>query len=432
MNRYSSTKGSKLEWIGDIPEHWDIKKLKFTTIHKTEKCPRKSDLPYIGLENIEPKTGKLISVNNEMEESDAKKFLKEDVLFGKLRPYLAKVLLCNFNGRCSGEFLVLKGKEYLPDFLQFLLLSDGFIKTVDSSTYGAKMPRAEWEFIGNMKMPILPFNSQREISQFLSKNIAHIEENIVLTRQVIRLLRERRQVLINHLVTRGLNPTVSMKDSGIVWIGEVPEHWKIGRIKNYASKIGSGVTPKGGGEVYVEKGIPLIRSQNVHFDELVLDDVVYISHEIHDQMKDTRLRAFDVLLNITGASLGRCVVVPKDFGEGNVSQHVCIIRPKATLNARFLCFYLSSTPIQSFIYAVQVGASRQGLTFEDIGSLTILFPPTVNEQNEIVEYLDMITSKINIVIKNIRQQIEKLQEYRQSLISSVVTGKIDVGEKIME
>jgi len=161
-------KDSGISWIGQIPSDWVIKKLKFSTFHRTQKSPKNSKLPYVGLENVEPATGKLLSVNDEMEESDAKKFKKHDVLFGKLRPYLAKVILSDFAGRCTGEFLILKGREYHPKFLQFLLLSDGFIKIVDSSTYGAKMPRAEWEFIGNMKLPIPPLNVQKKLFEFIS------------------------------------------------------------------------------------------------------------------------------------------------------------------------------------------------------------------------------------------------------------------------
>ena len=194
-------KDTGIDWIGNIPEHWEMKKLKFTTIHKTEKSPKNSNLPYIGLENIEPKTGKLILMNDKMEESDAKIFLKEDVLFGKLRPYLAKVLFCDFKGRCSGEFLVLRGKEYVPRFFQYLLLSDGFIKTVSSATYGVKMPRTEWEFIGNMKMPIPPINSQEKIFQFLDSKTFKIDLFIKKIESQIEKLEEFRQSLILSAVT---------------------------------------------------------------------------------------------------------------------------------------------------------------------------------------------------------------------------------------
>ena len=111
--------------------------------------------------------------------------------------------------------------------------------------------------------------------------------------------------------------------------------WPVDRIKDHVVKIGSGITPSGGAASYLDSGVPLLRSQNVHFEGLRLEDVAYIAKETHDEMNGTKLRARDVLLNITGASIGRCAFVPDGFGEGNVNQHVCILRPAATLNYKF-------------------------------------------------------------------------------------------------
>jgi type I restriction enzyme S subunit len=221
-----------------------------------------------------------------------------------------------------------------------------------------------------------------------------------------------------------------MKDSGIEWIGNIPKHWNIGKLRNYVIKIGSGITPRDGGDTYVENGIPLISSQNVHFDGLRLDDVTYIPPTIHEQMKSSRVQKLDVLMNKTGASLGRCTVVPSDLGEANVNQHVCIIRPRSELSSRFLSFYLASSPLQSFIYALQVGASRQGLTYEDIGSLHILIPP-LDEQDKVANYLEEVSSHLDIIIKKMEKQIEKLNEYQRSLIFMVLTGKVDIRQEMI-
>ena len=139
MKQYLQTKNSDVEWIGKIPEHWEIKRLKFSTNLITKKSDDSLDsLDYVGLENIESNTTQLIDVNSQMKDSDAKLFEKHNVLFGKLRPYLAKVWKADFNGRCSNEFLVLKSTDYESDFLKFLLICDGSIKIIDSSTYVQK------------------------------------------------------------------------------------------------------------------------------------------------------------------------------------------------------------------------------------------------------------------------------------------------------
>ena len=200
---YPKMKDSGVDWIGKIPEHWEFKKrLKFSTYLRSNKSRNELDvMSYVGLENVESSTGKLIDVNDEMNDADAKLFKKNDVLLGKLRPYLAKVWLAEFSGRCSSEFLVLKGIDYEPKFLSFLLLSDSSIKTIDSSTYGAKMPRAEWDFIGNMRFPIPPVKEQKQIVKFLDEKILQINKIMKKNNLKIPLLEEYIQSLIFSAVT---------------------------------------------------------------------------------------------------------------------------------------------------------------------------------------------------------------------------------------
>lgn len=150
--------------------------------------------------------------------------------------------------------------------------------------------------------------------------------------------------------------------------------WPIDRIKDHATKIGSGITPSGGATSYLESGIPLLRSQNIHFDGLRLDDVAFISEETHNEMRGTQLCAHDVLLNITGASIGRCTFVPDGFGEGNVNQHVCIIRPGPKLSYRFLAYCLSAPWGQDQVFSSFTGASRQGLGQRDLGEIQVPLP----------------------------------------------------------
>jgi len=226
-------KDSGIPSIGKIPDEWSTKKLKFSVFHRTKKSTgNSSNLPYVGLENVEQGNGKLIDTNKEMNESDAKLFLKGDVLFGKLRPYLAKVVKMDFDGRCSSEFLVLEGKDYDSKFLLYLLLSDGSIKRINATTYGAKMPRADWSLIGNMLFPSVDTNTQKIISTFLENETSIIDSQIQHNQKLIELLKEKWQTIINQAVTKGLDPTVPMKDSGIDWIGKIPEHWKVNRLKN--------------------------------------------------------------------------------------------------------------------------------------------------------------------------------------------------------
>jgi type I restriction enzyme S subunit len=200
--------------------------------------------------------------------------------------------------------------------------------------------------------------------------------------------------------------------------------WPIDRIKDHTEKIGSGVTPSGGATSYLDIGIPLLRSQNVHFDGLRLDDVAYISEETHDEMRGTKLRECDVLLNITGASIGRCSFVPDGFGEGNVNQHVCIIRPTAKLNYRFLTYCLSAPWGQDQIFSSFTGASRQGLGQRDLGEIRVPLP-LLAEQQRIAAYLDASCAAIDGAIRAKRRQLEVLDDLRKSIIHKAVTRGLD-------
>ena len=196
--------------------------------------------------------------------------------------------------------------------------------------------------------------------------------------------------------------------------------WPVDRIKDIVWKIGSGITPSGGAASYLDAGIPLLRSQNVHFDGLRLDDVAYIAEETHEEMRGTKLRARDVLLNITGASIGRCAFVPDGFGEGNVNQHVCIIRPATKLNYRFLTYCLSAPWGQDQVFSSFTGASRQGLGQRDLGEIQVPVPP-LPEQQCIAAYLEASCAAIDSAVAAKRRQLETLDTLRKTTIAQAVT-----------
>lgn len=203
-------------------------------------------------------------------------------------------------------------------------------------------------------------------------------------------------------------------------LNEVPEHWELRRMKFNVSKVGSGITPKGGAESYEAEGIPLLRSQNVHFNGLRLDDVVFIDEETHAQMGNSQVLPGDVLLNITGASIGRCFYVDESLGHANVNQHVCIIRPEPGLLTRFLFYVLSSELGQQQIKIEQGGSGREGLNFVSLKNFSIPFLPKENQQ-KIANFLDWKTGQIDALIAKKKLLIEKLQEQRSAVITQSVT-----------
>lgn len=192
-------KDSGVEWIGEIPEGWEVKKLKHSLKSISEKTISKnSDYIYLGMENIESKTGKRI-VSETQTEGLSNKFKVGDILFGKLRPYLAKVFLATFEGICSTEFIVFRTQQ--PQYYHKLLLSDAFINLVDSSTYGAKMPRANSDWIGEQFIPIPQKHEQKRISNYIETQAVKIDKVISLQETQIEKLKEYKSILIDSAVT---------------------------------------------------------------------------------------------------------------------------------------------------------------------------------------------------------------------------------------
>jgi len=201
-------------------------------------------------------------------------------------------------------------------------------------------------------------------------------------------------------------------------LGWIPEDWKLISLGNAAQKIGSGKTPKGGQSVYKKNGRPLVRSQNVGWGHLILQDIAFIDDELHDTFKSTELHVHDVLLNITGASIGRSALATKRVAGGNVNQHVCIIRPTTSINPSYLVSYLSSARGQNQIDNFQAGGNRQGLNFSQIRSFSIPLPP-LPEQQKIAQIL----TTWDKAISKTEQLITKKKQSKKGLMQQLLTGK---------
>lgn len=427
MNIYDEYKESGIEWIGQIPKHWEIKRNKYLFSYKKGKNPKNltleqtsdEDFIYLSMDYLRQKKNSI-------------------TFYSKNEDYVLvndSDLLLLWDGSKAGEFILGKKgilsstmvkifpkKIISKNYLHFL--SNEIQRFIQSKTIGMGIPHISSEVLSNMKCGFPPLQEQEQIANYLDIQTQKIDKLIENTQNQIKQLKEYEKSLINKVVTKGLNENVELKDSNIEWIGKIPKHWQDKRLKQITYKIGSGVTPKGGSLIYLDKGIPLIRSQNVHFDGLKLEDVAYISNEIYNKMINVSIKKFDILLNITGASIGRCFYFLNQFEKGVVNQHVAIIRSK-NIFYKFLNYCISSNLIQNKIQSQQDGSSREGLNFFQLGNFKITYPP-LEEQKEIAEYLDNKTIKIQTLIKNKEKQVQLYQELRKTIINNGVTGKVKV------
>ena len=450
MKPYPSYKNSGVECVGDIPTDWQVKRVKYLLnsydgikigpFGSALKLDTLSDsgIKIYGQANI-IKDDFTLGHRYLTVEQFNKNFTQYEIIDGDVLVTMmgttgkSKVFNDAYEkGILDSHLLRLRfNKLKLSSHLFSILLqqSDYIFQQLKLSSKGSIMEGLNSSIVRELSVITPPPHEQTGVLSYLDAKTQKIDKLITLTEQKIEFLKEQRIALINHCVTKGLNPNVEMKDSGVEWIGEIPKHWSSISLRYYLTKTGSGVTPRGGGEVYSEEGVKFLRSQNIHFGGLRLDDVVFITETIHNNMKNSQIKRGDVLLNITGGSIGRCCVVGIS-DEMNVNQHVSILRTKESLLNHFLNYFLSSSIGQEQVVFNQTGANREGLTSENIKNFKLALPNLV-EQQEIIEHLDIKTQKIESTIDKESQRIELLKEYRQSLISEVVTGKIDVRDEVI-
>jgi type I restriction enzyme S subunit len=422
MNKYQSYKPSGVEWIGNIPSHWNFIKTNILTenldgkrvpLNSEERGEMEGVYPYWGSNGIVDYVNQFI-------------FNEEIVLVGEDgSPFFDRLKDVSFYVNepvwVNNHIHILKPKErILPKYLTHSFNCVDYKEYITGSTRD-KLTQSDLKRISHC---VPPLQEQHQIVQYLDEKTELIDKLISTKERKITILKQQRTSLINQVVTKGLNPNVKMKDSGVEWIGEIPEGWKISKLGFYTTKIGSGSTPKGGSEIYPDSGIPFIRSQNVHFNGLRLNDVSFIDFETHKSMKGSKVIKNDVLLNITGGSIGRCCIVEIE-GEMNVNQHVSIIRTTFELVNYFLNYNLNSDLGQSQVLFNLTGGNREGLTIDGIRNFRITIPP-LKEQYQIVEHLNSKTKEIDDLVNLEQKKIDILKDYRQSLISEVVTGKIKV------
>lgn len=279
---------------------------------------------------------------------------------------------------------------------------------------------------GNIKLPFPNINTQKSITVYLDNKCERIDAIITDIQSEIDTLEKYKRSVITEAVTQGLDKDVEMKDSGIEWIGKIPYTWHVGRIKFYIDKVGSGKTPKGDENLYTQGEILFLRSQNIFDTGIVLDEEpTVITDAIDAEMANTRVLFGDVLLNITGGSIGRCCIY-KFKNRANVNQHVCIIRTKKDkiLPAYMHYFWISNLG-QTAINLYQTGGNREGMSADAIKNTPIPIM-SIQEQKDIVQHLDDKCSNIDIAVSQKQNQLNILNNYKKSLIYEYVTGKKEV------
>lgn len=427
MKSYASYKPSGVPWLGEVPAHWQVEKLKFQACLRREKTVGTNGARYVGMEHVLSKVGKFNPVldgTQEEAESTVNVFSKGDVLFGKLRPYLAKCVVADTDGVCSSEFLVLSpSDEVVPAYLNATMLMQEFIDAVDASTYGAKMPRADWGFIGQQRLPLPPPDEQQAIADYLDAETARIDTLIHEKDELIGLLREWRQSVIAEY-TSGATQSQGKKATDNVHMPWIPSDWSMVRLGKYA-RIGNGSTPLKDNASYWEGGtFPWLNSAVVNRDtvdegsEYVTDVALHACH-----LPIVEPGALLVALTGQGKTRGQVTVLRI---QATINQHLAYLAlDEARFDADFLFWALTGMYAALRMVSDGQGGTKGALTCEDLARFQVPMP-SLTVQQEIVSAVSRETAKIDELIAHTHDEIGLLKELRAATIADAVLGRIDV------
>jgi type I restriction enzyme, S subunit len=429
FRRYARYKVSGVAWLGAVPDHWTVLRFqRCVDVAEGQVDPEDADfarMPLIAPNHIESATGRLIGLESATEQGAASgKYLCKagDVVYSKIRPALRKVCIAPEDCLCSADMYPLRPHSGLTNaFLFWLILSEEFSSLAVLESDRVAMPKINRESLKAVAIAVPPTHEQDFISEFLDRETAKTDALVAEQRRLIELLKEKRQAVISHAVTKGLNPDAPMKPSGIEWLGDVPEHWSVKRLKHISPfmTVGIVVNPS---TFVAEEGFPFIYGGDIREGVIDWKNARCIDTESSDSNAKTRLKAGDLLTVRVGAP-GVTAVVPVECEGGNCAS-VMLIR-QGNFNSQWLCYAMNTRIVRFQVEVVQYGAAQEQFNISHAVKFWTPTPPRA-EQDEIAHFVELETSRFDELTAEAQQAIDLLQERRTALISTAVTGKIDV------
>jgi len=433
---YPEYKDSGIEWIGEIPRHWDSQRLKYLSSLNDETLGETTnpdfEMLYVDIGNVDAIQG--IQHKERLTFEDApsrarRKVRHGDVIVSTVRTYLraiAPIIKPEANMIVSTGFAVIRPRNRLESqFALYALRAPYFVEEVVANSVGVSYPAINASELATFFIALPSRDEQRAIAAFLDRQTAHIDALIAKKERQIELLQEKRAALISHAVTKGLDPTVPMKDSGVEWLGKIPAHWEIKKLRRVVAKF---VDYRGRTPEKVESGVPLITARNIkngHID-FSLSTEYMRKDEYHDWMVRGWPEIGDVLVT-TEAPLGETAQVINT--RIALAQRIILLKVNVSrmINA-YLKYHFLSASGQGELWSRATGSTAVGIRADRFKDSLVTVPP-LEEQKEIVYLLDNEIVGLEKPLQKIEQSIERLQEYRTALISAAVTGKIDVRQE---
>jgi type I restriction enzyme S subunit len=431
LKPYPEYKDSGLPWLGEVPAHWGIRRN--GGLFQQRNDSGNNELPILevslrtGVRVRDFATSKRKQVMTD--HSKYKRAGQGDLVYNMMRMWQGAAGIAPVSGLVSPAYVVCRALPGIdPDYFSRLFKTDDYLAEIDAASRGIVKDRNRlyWDQFKQICSPLPPASEQAAIARFLAWATNRLDRAIRAKRRIIALLQEQKQAIIHRAVTRGLDPFVPLKDSGIPWLGEIPEHWEVRQVRRVANFVTSG--SRGWADYYSDSGLVFIQSGNLGRDmALKFHYIQHVQPPSGAEGERTLVQTDDLLICITGALTGNVVHVDVDLpGPSFVNQHVALVRVSRQLvKPRFLAFTLRSGIGQSQLKTSEYGGTKQGLGLGDVKDVCFPLPPH-DEQQKIIIHLDARLAVFSTAISRLESEITLLREYRTRLIADVVTGKLDV------
>ncbi|TPT53245.1 restriction endonuclease subunit S [Acinetobacter baumannii] len=414
FKQYPSYKPSGVEWLGDVPEHWQQKPIwsLFKRIKRTN-FPTERLLSVYRDYGVIPKDSRDDNHNRASEDLTPYQLVcANDLVINKMKAWQGSIAISELRGIVSPAYYIYQPKaEYHSKYIHFLIRSAYYIQSYKNYSKGIRVNQwdLESEAFTHIDLLLPSLDEQQKIVAFLDTETTRIDNLIAKQEKLIELLEEQRKSIISHAVTKGLNPNAPMKDSGVEWLGEVPESWVEQKIKFISKLINEKTSEK---------------SNVIALENIESWTGKYIETESSFESDAVKFKKNDVLFGKLRPYLAKVYLVEN---QGEAVGDIYVLRPNKLIHPQFLKFFMLSEKFIDYVNSSTNGTKMPRANWDFIGCISI-FLPHIKVQHEIVEYLESAVLKIELIINKQISLIEKLKEYRSSIISHAVTGKIDIRE----
>lgn len=431
LKPYPKYRDSSVRWLGNMPEHWKLLPNRAIFSEVIERGYNTGQMLSVTITRGVIRQSDLLKDSSKKDSSNEDKSHYKlvqpgELAYNKMRAWQGAIGVSDFQGIVSPAYIVVRTRsKQNPRFFHYLFRTPAFAKEAERWSYGitSDMWSLRYEDFKQIYCVIPPLNEQNSIVRFLDYTDRRIRRYIRDKQKMVKLLNEQKQAIIHQAVTRGLDPNVRLKPSGVEWLGDVPEHWEVRKIGSIAI-VRNGSTPSRNRPDYWRNGtIGWLSSGKVN-DYIVQTPSEYITELAFKECPLSIIPKGSVILGMIGQGKTRGTSAFLDL-DTCINQNLAAITPDRVLNGRFLHHFLTAfyKPVRDY----GRGANQEALNCEIVRSIRITLPP-IDEQNSIVEHITQSTSNIFSIEANIDKQIDALKEYRSRMFSDVVTGKIDVRE----